>query len=70
MYFESIYENGRMKPVEIIQGGRRGRTMEAINLTMIYCKHMCKYHNGSPAQLSYANKMIFKDFLLNSYSAS
>jgi hypothetical protein len=31
MYFLSIYENRRMKPVEIVlrsKGGRRGRMME------------------------------------------
>jgi hypothetical protein len=35
MYFASIYEKRRMKPVEIVlrRGkGRRGKTMEGVNL--------------------------------------
>jgi hypothetical protein len=26
----------------------RGRKMEGVNLTKIYCKHICKYHDISP----------------------
>jgi hypothetical protein len=40
MCFISIYENRRLKPVEIILiigGGGKGRTMEGKNLTKIYC---------------------------------
>jgi methylphosphotriester-DNA--protein-cysteine methyltransferase len=51
MYFVSIYENRRMKSVEIVlrrEEGGRGRMMEGVNLTKIYCKHICKYHNVSP----------------------
>jgi hypothetical protein len=47
-YFVSIYENGRMKPVEIVLrsgGEERGRMMEGINLTMIYCKDICNCYN-------------------------
>jgi hypothetical protein len=45
-----IYENRRMKPVEIVlrRGKRgRGRMMERVNLIKIYCKHICRYHNVS-----------------------
>jgi hypothetical protein len=36
MYFVSIYENRRMKPVEIVlRRGGRGRTMEGVNLRHI-----------------------------------
>jgi hypothetical protein len=51
MYFESIYENRKMKPVEIVlrRGKReRGKMMEEVNPTKIYFKHECKYHNVSP----------------------
>jgi hypothetical protein len=51
MYFVFIDENRRMKPIEIVlrRGeGRKRRTMEGVNLTKIYCKHTCKYHNVSP----------------------
>jgi methylphosphotriester-DNA--protein-cysteine methyltransferase len=51
MYFVSIYKNRRMKPVEIVlrrREERRGRTMEGVNPTKIYCKHICKYCNVSP----------------------
>jgi hypothetical protein len=29
---------------------------EGMNLTKIYCKHLCKCHNVSPIQILYANK--------------
>jgi hypothetical protein len=50
MYFELINENQRMIPVEIVlrREEGRGRTMEGVNLTEIYCKHICKYHNVTP----------------------
>jgi hypothetical protein len=51
MYFVSIYENRGMKPIIVLRmGGEsgRGRTMEGVNLTKIYCKHIYKYHNVSP----------------------
>jgi hypothetical protein len=52
VHFISIYENRRMKLVEIVVKGRgkegRGQTMEGVNLSYIYCKHICKYHNVSP----------------------
>jgi hypothetical protein len=45
MYFVFICENKRMKPFEIVlrvgEGGR-GRTLEVVNLTKIFCKHICK----------------------------
>jgi hypothetical protein len=38
-----------MQPVEIVlRGGGGGRTMEGVNLTKIYYKQICKYHNVSP----------------------
>jgi hypothetical protein len=46
-----IYENRRMKSLEIVlrrEKGRRRRTMEGVNSTKIYCKHICKYQNVSP----------------------
>jgi hypothetical protein len=52
MYFVSIYEYRRMKPVEIVlrkEEGRRGRMTDGVNLTKIYCKHIHKYHNISPS---------------------
>jgi hypothetical protein len=50
MCFVSIYENRKVKPVEIVQEGgrrRRGRRMEGVTPTKIHCKHICKYHNVS-----------------------
>jgi hypothetical protein len=37
--------------------------MEEVNLTKIYCKHICKYHKVSPVQLLYANKIVKKKLL-------
>jgi hypothetical protein len=51
VYVALIYENRRMKPVEIVLGrgvGERERTMEGVNLTNLYYKHICKYHHASP----------------------
>jgi hypothetical protein len=31
--------------------------MEGINPAKIFCKHICKYHNVSPVQLSYDSKI-------------
>jgi tRNA(His) 5'-end guanylyltransferase len=59
MYSVFIYANRRMKPVEIVlrrEGRGREKTIEGVNLTKIYHKHICKYHNVSSAQLFYANK--------------
>jgi hypothetical protein len=33
--------------------------VEGIDLTKIYCKHICKYHNVSSVQLWYANNNFF-----------
>jgi hypothetical protein len=52
MCFVSIYENTRMKPIEIIlrKGeGIRGRMMEGVDPTKIYFKHICEYHSISPS---------------------
>jgi hypothetical protein len=51
MYFLFIRENRRLKPVVIVirkghEGG--GRTMEGVNVTKVYFKNICKYHNVSP----------------------
>jgi hypothetical protein len=39
-----------MKSVKIVLRRGKGdwRTMVGVNLTNIYCKHICKYHNVSP----------------------
>jgi hypothetical protein len=45
-----MYEYTRMKPVEIVLGSAeegRGRMMEGVNPTEIYCKQICKYHSAS-----------------------
>jgi hypothetical protein len=66
MYFVSINENRRMKPIEIVPrsgGGRRGKMIEGMNPTKIYCKHICKYHN---VFLCTTNKIIKKE-MENSY---
>jgi hypothetical protein len=57
MYIVFIYENRRMKLVEIVlrrgeEGG--GRQMEGVNLK-IHCKYRWKCHNVSPPLLLYAN---------------
>jgi hypothetical protein len=47
MYFVFIYENKRMKPVEIVlRKERRGkRENDGGGKSEICCKHICKYHN-------------------------
>jgi hypothetical protein len=57
MYVVSIYENRRLKPAEIVLRRGEGRMMEEANLTKISSKHICKYHNESPTQLLYDNKI-------------
>jgi hypothetical protein len=37
-----MYESRIMKPFEI------EKMMEGLNLTKIYCKHLCKCHSVSP----------------------
>jgi hypothetical protein len=70
MYFLSIYENRRMKLVEIVsfnnEGGRRereeGEQWRRVNLRYI----VSTYANITiypPVQLLYANKIIFKSCL-------
>jgi hypothetical protein len=65
MYFVSKYENRRMNSVGIVLRGEegQGRMMEGINPTMIYFKHICKYHSISPVQLLHANRII-KNFVI------
>jgi hypothetical protein len=49
MCFVSVYENGRMTPVEIVL--RRGEEEEndgEVNPTNTYFKHLSKYHGVSP----------------------
>jgi hypothetical protein len=64
MCFVAIYEHRRMKPVEIVLrrggGGAKRENDRGVKLTKIYFKHICKYHNVSPIQLLYANKIISK----------
>jgi hypothetical protein len=45
MYFVTIYENRRMKPVEIVLRRRKEerRMMKWVNLIKIYYKHVCNY---------------------------
>jgi hypothetical protein len=48
-----------MKPIEIVLrsgGERKGRTMQGINLTKVYCKHICKYYSVPLVLLLYINK--------------
>jgi hypothetical protein len=38
-----MYENGKMRPVKLFQNRERrnkGKKMEGMNLTMIYCKKL------------------------------
>jgi hypothetical protein len=46
---EGVYETRRMKPVQIVLRGGRGRgiMIERVNLTKIYCKHIYRYHSVS-----------------------
>jgi hypothetical protein len=63
MYFVSICENRRMRSIEIVlrRGEeKRGRTMERVNPTEIYLKHICKYYNVYLIPLLYTNKPINK----------
>jgi hypothetical protein len=58
-----MYEYTRMKPVEIVLGSAeegRGRMMEGVNPTKIYCKHIWKYQMHPPVQRLYGNKIILK----------
>jgi hypothetical protein len=51
MYFISIYENRRLKTVEIVlrwKGRGRRRTKEEVDITKIYYKYLCKYYIVSP----------------------
>jgi hypothetical protein len=54
-----MYENGKMRHIEVIPGmGRRvkRRMIEGVNSTMIcYCKNYYKCHNAPPGQ-QYNNK--------------
>jgi hypothetical protein len=47
-----MYENGEVRPVEIIQGmreGEEGIMMEGVNSSKIYCKNFCKCPNVTPS---------------------
>jgi hypothetical protein len=57
VYFVSIYENKKMKPVEIVL---RRRIMEGINLRYIVSTYIVNITIYPPAQLLYANKIFFK----------
>jgi hypothetical protein len=45
-----IYENTRMKPVEVVLGGGEGKKRNdgRIKSNKIYFKHACKYHTVFP----------------------
>jgi hypothetical protein len=49
-----MYVNRKIRPAETISGmgeeREKRRMMEGVNLTMIYCKNFCKYHNVPPVQ--------------------
>jgi hypothetical protein len=55
MYFLSIYEIRRMKPVEMVArsslGGERENDGRGEYPNKTYCMHICKYHNVTPVQL-------------------
>jgi hypothetical protein len=60
MYFVSIHENRRMKPVEIVLRRERGkRENNGGGKSKIYYKHISKYHNVSPCITLFANKINF-----------
>jgi hypothetical protein len=48
-YCEYMYENGKMRPVELFQewdvGRKLRRMMEGVNSTLAYSKDFCKCHN-------------------------
>jgi hypothetical protein len=46
-----------MKLIEIVlrRGKREDRERWRVNITKMYFKHTCKYHNIFPLQLLYAN---------------
>jgi hypothetical protein len=46
-----MYENGKMRPVETLLrmgGGKIKENIGEVNLTKIYYKYFCKYHNVPP----------------------
>jgi hypothetical protein len=50
-----------MKPIEIVlrrERGAVGRTMDGVNLTKIYCKHIVNITIYNPVQLLHANKIF------------
>jgi hypothetical protein len=48
MYFVSIYENRRKKPAEIVLRGEGEKRKHGGDKLKIHCKHIGRYHNGSP----------------------
>jgi hypothetical protein len=52
-YYELMYVNGKMRPVDTIPGlgkGEQRRTIEGVNSTMINGKNFYKCHSVSPIQ--------------------
>jgi hypothetical protein len=45
-----MYVNGKMRPVETVQGGEIREDDGGMNSTMICCKSICKCHSVPPAQ--------------------
>jgi hypothetical protein len=47
-----MYETRKMRSVETILRMRVGikKNDEGVNITNIYCKHFCKYHDVPPVQ--------------------
>jgi hypothetical protein len=55
MYSVFIYENWRVKPVEVVlKRGRGDKESNEAGKSETYCKHTCRYHNLSPIQILYA----------------
>jgi hypothetical protein len=51
IYFISLYENRRMKPITTVLkrggGGKRENNGSYISSTKMHCEHICNYHNVS-----------------------
>jgi hypothetical protein len=66
VYFVSVYENRRIKPVEIVlRRGERRRSTEGVNQTKIYCKHICKITMSPPYSYYTLIKFLKKHRLTN-----
>jgi hypothetical protein len=58
-----------MKPDEILLRGSKKESDEGVNLTKIYHKYICKYHNAFSIQLLHVNKTCNKkEFRIHSHT--